>query len=174
MLEFRKGAAFPLPPVNQEGVTFSVEPYTMMLVYRFAHPTQEERNAFACGQVQFAVTVIRDVIFVLSRFAPLTWTDAPYSTHLSSSQKKFPDLKPGQGYAIDAFLVDCETNLLAEHRLMHLDTASSEQIRKIILEDQAKENFSLEKFNAEVAEIYRGYQTKDLLKLAQFQTKPGK
>ena len=57
---------------------------------------------------------------------------------------------------------------------MHLDTASSEQIRKIILEDQAKENFSLEKFNAEVAEIYRGYQTKDLLKLAQFQTKPGK
>ena len=57
---------------------------------------------------------------------------------------------------------------------MHLDTASSEQIRKIILEDQAKENFSLEKFNAEVAEIYRGYQTKDLLKLAQFQTTPGK
>ena len=49
MLEFRKGAAFPLPPVNQESVTFSVESDTMMLVYRFARPTQEVRDAFACG-----------------------------------------------------------------------------------------------------------------------------
>lgn len=174
MMEFKKGGAFPLPPVKQEGVTFSVEPYTMMLIYRFSHPSPEEIQAFARGEMQFAVTVLHDVIFILSRFAPMAWTDTPYSAKLSASQKSFPDLKPGQGYAIDAFLVDCDTNTLIEHRLVHLDTPSSEKIRAVILNDQARTDFSREKYCAAVEEVYRGYSTKELLSFAELRTKPGK
>ena len=91
MLRFEKGAEFPLPHQKEEGVTFSVEPYTMMLIYRFKRPTQDEIRAFATAEPQFAVTELRNTLFILSRFAPLNWMDTPYSTHLSPAKKSFPD-----------------------------------------------------------------------------------
>ena len=174
MLKFEKGAEFPLPPQQEEGVTFSVEPYTMLLIYRFRRPSAEEIRAFAEGEASLAVTVLRNTMFVLTRFAPLAWMDTPYSACLSQTRKSFPDLKPGQGYAIDAFLVDCADNRLVEHRLLRLDTASSEKMKKLVLADQERTDFTVEGYEQAVTEVYRNYSTRDLLKLAEFQTKLGK
>ena len=171
MLSFQKGEKFPLPPQTEEGVVFSVEPYTMMLIYYFRKPTGQEREAFCQGNAQLAVAKLKDTLFILSRFAPMSWMDVPYSTHLSESFKRFPDLKPNQGYAVDAFLVDCDTNVLMEHRLMHLDTASSFKMRDLILEDQERTEFSLQQYQETVREIYRNYPPKELLKRAVFTAK---
>lgn len=94
MLSFQKGEKFPLPPQTEEGVVFSVEPYTMMLIYYFRKPTGQEREAFCQGNAQLAVAKLKDTLFILSRFAPMSWMDVPYSTHLSESFKRFPDLNP--------------------------------------------------------------------------------
>ena len=55
MLKFEKGVEFPLPPQQEEGVTFSVEPYTMLLIYRFRRPSAEEIRAFAEGEASLAL-----------------------------------------------------------------------------------------------------------------------
>ncbi len=171
MLAFQKGEIFPLPPQAEEGVVFSVEPYTMMLIYYFRRPTVQEREAFCRGNAQMAVTKLQDTLFILSRFSPMTWMDTPYSACLSQSFKSFPDLKQNQGYAVDAFLVDCQTNILMEHRLMHLDTASSLKMRELILEDQQQQDFSEERYQRTVQEIYRNYPPKELLNRAVFVAK---
>ncbi|MBQ7915371.1 MAG: hypothetical protein IJ315_01115 [Firmicutes bacterium] len=171
MLKFEKGAAFPLPHQKEEGVTFSIEPYTMFLIYRFKRPTQQEIQAFATAAPQFGVTVLRNTMFILSHFSPLGWMDTPYSAQLSSSKKSFPDLQQGQGYSIDAFLVDCETNTLVEHRLLRLDTLSSERMKRLVLADQERTDFTIDGFNQAVQDVYRNYSTRDLLKVAEFQTK---
>ena len=171
MLKFQKGETFPLPPVAEEGVTFSVEQYTMLLIYRFRHPSEEERRAFREGKVSFGIASLRNTLFVLSRFGTLAWMDTPYSTHLSSTVKSFPDLRPGQGYAIDAFLVDCADNKLLAHRLIHLDTHSSEKLRSLVMEEQARTDFDQEKYHQAVEEVYRSYSPRDLVKLATIMTK---
>ena len=160
-----------MPPVAEEGVTFSVEQYTMLLVYRFRHPSEEERRAFREGKVSFGIASLRNTLFVLSRFGTLAWMDTPYSTHLSDTVKSFPPLSPGQGYAIDAFLVDCADNTLVEHRLLHLETAAAEKVRDIILEDQERTDFTPEGFERSVQEVYRGYSPRDLVKVADLVTK---
>ncbi len=171
MLKFQKGEAFPLPPVTEEGVTFSVEPYTMLLIYRFRHPSEEERRAFREGKVSFGIASLRNTLFVLSKFGSLAWMDTPYSTHLSQTVKSFPALQPGQGYAIDAFLVDCADNTLVEHRLLHLETAAAEKVRDLILEEQERTGFTLENFRRSVEEVYRGYPPRELVKIAELVTK---
>ncbi|MBQ7064996.1 MAG: hypothetical protein IJM90_08920 [Firmicutes bacterium] len=171
MLKFAVGEEFPLPPQTEEGITFSIEPYTMLLIYRFRHPNEQEKRAFATGDVSFGVTELRQTLFILSRFAPLAWMDTPYSTHLSSTVKSFPDLRPGQGYAIDAFLVDCADNKLLAHRLIHLDTHSSEKLRSLVMEEQARTDFDQEKYHQAVEEVYRSYSPRDLVKLATIMTK---
>ena len=87
MLSFEVGKEFPLPPVKEEGAVFSVEPFTLMLVYRYSRPSQEEINEFKNGTFQIAVTELRHVLFVATQFGRLNWADAPYSTHFSDAAR---------------------------------------------------------------------------------------
>ena len=76
MQEFHVGHPFPLPKIGEEGTVFSVEPYTMMLIYRFHRPTEEEMTEFMNGQVELAVADLRGALFFLSKIGALNWADA--------------------------------------------------------------------------------------------------
>lgn len=166
MLEFKVGEAFPLPHERQEGAVFSVEPYSMMLIYRYNKPTAEELREFREGEYQLAVTELRKVLFVLSRFGQLSWADCAYSSQLSASPKNLPELQEGhKGYAVDAFLVDCSDNTLKAHRLIRMNPDFSRRFRTLLIDDQQKE-FSREAYEQAVSNVYRMYSTKDLLKLS--------
>ncbi|MBO6158991.1 MAG: hypothetical protein J6P72_07005 [Firmicutes bacterium] len=165
MLSFEVGKEFPLPPVKEEGAVFSVEPFTLMLVYRYSRPSQEEINEFKNGTFQIAVTELRHVLFVATQFGRLNWADAPYSTHFSDRDKTLPELQESHlGYALDAFLVDCADNTLAAHRLVRLTPDFSRKLRSLLLDDMAKP-FDAALYDAAVADVYRSYSTKDLIKL---------
>ena len=70
MQEFQVGQPFPLPKVDEEGAVFSVEPYTMMLIYRYQRPTEEEIAEFASGKVELAVADMRGVLLFCPRLGP--------------------------------------------------------------------------------------------------------
>ena len=75
MQEFQVGQPFPLPRVEEEGAVFSVEPYTMMLIYRYQRPTEEEIAEFTNGKVELAVADMRGVLLFLSKIGSHTlWT----------------------------------------------------------------------------------------------------
>ena len=52
------------------------------LKYIFNHPTVKEMDAIKNGDPQFGIVIVKDVIFLLSRFGTLNWTDAPFNIHL--------------------------------------------------------------------------------------------
>ena len=171
MYTFKVGEPFPLPEMKEEKVVFSVEPYTVMLTYRFRHPTEEEIREFREGTCELAVTEMRQTLFVLSRFGRLRWSDAPYSTHLSESSKKLPDLtEDSRGYSVDAFLVDCSNNMLVAHRLVRMTRDFSFQFRDL-LEKDLRKPFDPAEYDKAVAEVYQNYSTADLLRFRQIYMK---
>lgn len=171
MLEFKIGEKFPVPVGTEEGALFSVEPYSMMLIYRFNRPSEEEINEFKTGDYQLAVTELRKVLFVLSKFGRLSWADCAYSSQLSEKTKTLPELQEGQkGYAIDAFLVDCADGTLKAHRLIRMNPDFSRKFRTL-LSDDGQKSFSRAEYEQAVTNVYRMYSTKDLLKLSLIQMK---
>ena len=163
MLQFEVGKEFPLPKIMSEGAVFSVEPYTMFLTYRFDRPTEEEIQEFKTGTFQMAVTEVRGLLFLLTKFGDLGWADAPYSTQLSERRKELPELSEGhKGYSLDAFLVDLSTNTLVCHRLVRMNPDFSRKFRSLLLDDMAKD-FDPSAYEQTVGEVYRNYPTKVLL-----------
>lgn len=159
---FAIGEKFPIPGTG-EGVSFSVEPFTTMLVLRLDRPTEDETEEFKKGQFELVITELHDVLFFISRFGRMHWMDCPYSTHLSERKKELPELVEGnRGYSIDCFLVDASNNLLKAHRLVRMTPAFSKVFKNLIDKDSAKD-FNLNRFNREVNELYRAHSTKDLL-----------
>ena len=165
MQEFQVGHPFPLPKVSEEGTVFSVEPYTMMLIYRFQRPSKEEIAEFMNGNVELAVADLRGVLLFLSKIGGLNWADAVYSTHLTERKKTLPDLEDGQGYSLDAFLVDCADNTLAAHRLIRMNTRFSRDLRELLEEEETRP-FDRTAFDEQVAAIFQAYRPKDLVKFA--------
>ena len=171
MLKFEVDKPFPLPPIAADGATFSVEPYSMMLIYRFRNPSEEEIKEFKEGSYQLAVTELRKVLFVLSKMGRLAWADCAYSTQLSERSKKLPELQEGlKGYAVDAFLVNCADNTLKAHRLLRMEPEFSRKFRTLLLDDEQKP-FDRASYEKSIADVYRFYTTKDLVKLSLLQMK---
>lgn len=171
MLEFKVGEQFPVPGVQQEGAVFSVEPYSMMLIYRYDKPSEAEIQEFKTGDYQLAVTELRGVLFILSKFGRLSWADCAYSSQLSKTPKELPELQEGhRGYSIDAFLVDCHDNTLKAHRLIRMNPEFSRKFRLLLLDDGQK-SFQQEAYEQAVSNVYRMYSTKDLLKISLMQMK---
>lgn len=81
---------------------------------------------------------MRGVLLFLSKIGSLNWADAAYSTHLTDRKKALPDLEEGQGYSLDAFLVDCVDNTLAAHRLIRMNTRFSRELRRMLEEEEAR------------------------------------
>lgn len=173
MVEFAIGEAFPLPEVQAEGAIFSIEPYTMMLTYRFNKPTQEEIEEFKSAEYELAVTELRDVIFVLSKFGRLGWADAAYNPNLSDSDKSLPELAEGhKGYSVDVFLVDLSTNILVAKRLIRMDPNFSRKFKKLVDQSMSrKDRFRKDEFEETVAMLYKSYTTKDLYKYSLMKMK---
>ncbi len=170
-LRFEVGKPFPLPPVRTEGAAFSVEPYSNLLIYRFDRPTQEEIQEFKEGRVELAVLRLRGVLFFLSRFGRLAWSDAPYSTHLTAREKSLPELASGnRGYALDCFLVDSRDNVLKAHRLVRMPVDFSAKFKAAIDKDAA-DSMDEAGFNKAVGDVYANYSTADLLKFRDFYAK---
>ena len=161
MVQFETGKPFPLPLPKNEGASFSVEPFTLMLVYRYQKPTQEEIDEFTTGTFQMAVTELRKTLFIETQFGRLGWSDVPYSTQLSEKNR---------GYALDTFLVDISDNTLKAHRLVRLTPDFSRKFRNLLLDDMAKE-FDPASYEQAVAEVYRDYSTRDLLKMSLIRMK---
>ena len=173
MVEFKVGEAFPLPPVQSEGAIFSIEPYTMILTYRYNKPTEQEIEEFKNGDYELAVAELRDVIFVLSKFGRLGWADAAYNPNLSDTEKNLPDLVEGnRGYSVDAFLVDLSTNTLVAKRLIRMDPNFSKKFKKLIEQSIGrKDRFQKDQFETTVQTLYKSYSTKDLYRYSLMKMK---
>ena len=134
------------------------------LRYIFDHPTSKEKNEFRNGAPQFSFAVVDDVIFFLSRFGMLNWTDSPFNVHLypgnPALQMEIPTST--QGIALQAMLIDADTGVLIRQRLIGIEHDLSMRLLDAIAHQP-----EIPDYEQRLELIMAEYTTTDLLALGQ-------
>lgn len=135
-----------------------------VLKYIFNHPTAKERDAFKNGVPQYGVMIIEDIIFFLSRFGSLNWTDAPFYIHAYPDNRISLLEKPGsdQGYCFRTQLIDGATGALVHQRQVDLGYDFSMCLYDAIIHQPVIPNYNLL-----LQLIMAQYTTEDLVALGR-------
>lgn len=156
----------------QEGTNFDFDDSGARLMYSFFNPTKEEISQITKGEYNFEVCELSGLMFFLSKFGSLHWTDAPYSPHLSPSVT-FQPVTEEIGYSLNVFLVDAATGILRGLRLIGLPTKFSRQL-KASIERYLQQPFDENNYQNKIDEAYAKYSADELVRIADYYCKGGK
>lgn len=116
---FSVGEQITSPSVDS--VRFDLTSSGAELVLQLGKPTAKEKNDFKNGVPQFALKVVNDIIFILSRFGTGPWMDAPYYRYRSKPYELSMPTSPNEGINMHAMLVDARTGVLVAQRFIGLE-----------------------------------------------------
>ena len=116
---FSVGEQITSPSVDS--VRFDLTSSGSELVLQLGKPTAKEKNDFKNGVPQFALKVVNDIIFILSRFGTGPWMDAPYYRYRSKPYELSMPTSPNEGINMHAMLVDARTGVLVAQRFIGLE-----------------------------------------------------
>ena len=97
---FSVGEQITSPSVDS--VRFDLTSSGAELVLQLGKPTAKEKNDFKNGVPQFALKVVNDIIFILSRFGTGPWMDAPYYRYRSKPYELSMPTSPNEGINMHA------------------------------------------------------------------------
>lgn len=142
-------------------VRFEMTSAGALLIVAMRQPSAREKRAFKSGPMQLKFTVVNDIIFILVRFGTEPWLDAPYNRALS--KPFFVDVPSnGDGLTMHALLVDADTGILVDQKIIGLDhQLSVNLIRAIDAQPQ------IANYERVLSSTYMRYTTEDLLKTAE-------
>ena len=142
-----------------DGVIFDVADDGATLVIRMCAPASKEKQAFKSG-LSLRYKVVDGIIFILIRIGTMQWMDAPYYVGFSPNLTRCFELpKNGEGLAVHALLVDGNTGILVDQKMIGLTTDGSLKLIKSI-EDQEV----IPDYNIRLQRIYAQYSTDDMVK----------
>jgi hypothetical protein len=101
----------------------------------------------------------------------LSWSDAPYSTHLSPPfNMEYPP--EGMGLALNVMMIDSSTGEIKAIRLIALSNSFSRSLLDTMKKDKEK-SFDKDKYYKDIDLIYNTYSTKDIVSISKnyFRTK---
>jgi len=153
----------------EESVKFNFDDSGALLMCFFPNPTEEEISHIRKGEYNFEVCEFSGVMFFLSKFGSLRWTDAPYSPHLSPGVT-FQTVTEGMGYGLSVFLVDAATGILRGLRLIGLPTEFSLQL-KATIERYLQQPFDANSYHSAIDGVYAKYSTDEMVPMAQYYCK---
>ena len=160
------GAIYPMEIGKAEGVMVDVDDSGIYVKVRFCSPTSEELKQFDSGKpFQMKLLKLRNIIFPLFKFGNLNWMDAPYSVHLSRNLTHLEVPEEGIGMAMTIVLFDTRTGMLCKNRLIGLSTDMTKKLIKMI-QEQKEKPFNKMEYDRNLRDIYAGYSTKKLVKMA--------
>mgnify|MGYP001623144139 CR=1 FL=1 len=152
-----------LPP-GKDQIQFDLTDGGAILLAQMHKPTAAEARAYKNGVPQFKYTVIDGVLYFLSRFGTLNWTDAPFHRDLAVNATKLPNPKDGEGLGVHVMLVDAATGILKVQRLIGLST----QFTRDLVEEIVKQPImSRSQYLASVNATYARYSTRDMVEMAE-------
>jgi hypothetical protein len=151
-----------------ESFQFNFRENTFELVIFLDKPTLGEQLDIGRGSYEFGIFLFDEVIFFLSKFGRMPWSDSPYSYHLLKPDMKtaLPVLYDGQRIILNVVLVDSSNGIIKALRTISLDYEFSVKLVWLI-GNQIEQPFSEAAHDASIAEAYRQYpKTSDMLKVA--------
>ena len=145
-----------------EGTKFEFDDSGAVLFYLYDKPTAEEVKNFSEGQTQFRVFVSNGIIFFLSRFGTLPWSDSPYNVRLSKNLTNIENIEQGQGFGLLCILVDASDGTIKHLRYIGLQTDFSKALKEAI-----KLQPDIPDYDSILASLYRTYSTQEMAMKAQ-------
>jgi hypothetical protein len=158
---FIKGAITPGTHFNYQNGRLVLELYLDQL-------TASNIQAIETGKCEFALTIVEDVIFLLSRFGTmLPWFDSPYSIHLLEEGDRIvpPILESEEMAELTIFLVSSEDGVLRAIRRIHLGHTFSVMLFDAI-RVQLDMPFNREAYDNRITTLYGLYSSNDLAQMS--------
>lgn len=156
-----------------EGVVFDVTDTGAELTYIFHAPTAAEIKAVSEKQrFEIRFTVVRDILFILTKCGNLAWTDAPYHPRLSPQLSEIPCIPDGQGLLLLLMMADQRDCVIKSLRAISLGTKFSRDLLEEIKRLRAQP-FSVREYNQALADVMRSYPTSALVRMSSHYFKTG-
>lgn len=149
-----------------DGVMFDMADDGGTLLVLFRNPSAEETEQIKKGKLRFGLYIKEGIIFMLSKFGSLAWTDAPYHAALSKKLTRMENLAPSKGYGVVIVLIDTANGEVKALRQVGLGTEYSKKLREAI-EKQRTELFSAGEYNRKLNETYTNYSTEDMVRFSE-------
>jgi hypothetical protein len=127
-------------------------------------PTQTEVQAVKTGPAEFALVTEGILIVLLYHFAPIPWSDAPYSWHMTpADQRALPaDVPDGSGALLTIILTDAATGIVKAIRAVGLSTDFTNKLHAAI-RAQAARPFDQTAYDDQLNRVYARYPKTELL-----------
>lgn len=152
-----------LPP-GKDQIQFDLTDSGAILLAQMRKPTSAEVRGYKNGVPQFRYIVINGVIYFLSRFGTLNWTDAPFHRDMAVNATKLPNPQEGEGLAVHVMLVDAATGVLKTQRVIGLSTKFTRELVEDILKQPIMRQ---SQYLASVNSTYARYSTADMVVMSE-------
>ncbi len=129
------------------------------LIFGMRNPSRVEKNAFKSGDLIFKLFPQPNVLFLVFKFGDLDWSDIAYSFHLDFIRKdeNFMEyLLKSYPKEFNLVLFDVFTGKVKITRKFSFNNEFARNLRDKIL-SQCEKPFNLDKYKAEVKQIYNNY-----------------
>jgi len=146
------------------------------LILFFDRPTSKEVQAVSKERAEFALFVERSLIVMVYRFGQeVPWSDAPYSIHLVPREERVvpPTPEPGMRAILHIILVDASSGIIRAMRGLSMSAEFTQALHHAI-QEQAEMSFTRADYNGELEQLFAGYSSFDLARMAgvRFSSKP--
>jgi len=131
-------------------------------------PTHAELANIGHGDIETALAVVEDVIFVLFKFGSFNWMDFPYNFSLSTQLSRVDYVKAGDGLALSIVVVDTATTLIKTMRVVSLGYDFSKAFIDVIYKNGLISAIDINQYSAKVVSIFNRYSSEQLRDNAVF------
>ena len=167
-VNFSVGDPFPMPILAQaDGGMFQVDRNGIMFLLQLSHTDAIAVEAFRTGEIEFALTEVDGVLFLLYRIDGIFkdgWGDAPLSLSLVKKEL-LPDEKSLVDPTIHLYLVDTNLKILLAQRTAHVPEEFAEIIRQNV-RTQKEAPLSALAFQKKVSAVWAKKSSADLREMA--------
>ncbi|MBU5669473.1 hypothetical protein KQI68_06430 [Peptoniphilus sp. MSJ-1] len=143
-----------------EGARFQIGEYGSTLTLLYKNPTKNEIEDISKGDIQYRITVVEDVIFLLFKFGSQSYIDCPYNIN-KNPDIILDELEDGLGYSCLIELIDCRNGKLKAFRFISFSTNFSQKLKQFV--DEQREKYVTDD---NIRAAFSKYSTNDLVKLS--------
>jgi len=166
LFNYNVGERIPKFATSDDRVIFDLTDGGAYLFVCMNKPSQKEADSFKSDN-PFEIRMIKlhNVLFLLFKFGPLKWMDAPYNPHLSLNLTSLQTPEETQGYALTIYLIDSAIGEIQSMRFVGLGHDFSMKIKSEV-EDCLKMPFSKAIYDDTLEKLFTSYTTKQLVSMS--------
>lgn len=147
-----------------EGINFNIDHNGCNLLIYTTKVTEKGRQAIINDELKYGYFKEENVIIMLFRFGNHKWIDVPYSVHMFKDTVELKEITEAKGFPLNIYIINAETGILDDIRIIELDSRLSRMLRDDVLEQK---NLSYNGFNSKVNEFNKLYSTKALVSMSR-------